>query len=241
MAFEPVTRLKEWWSQLPGERRFSASIIGICGILIIVLSTAYTRSHLSTPFLVPKSVLDQARPIYEKQAREANEAQASRERDTDRDGLSDWSELNTYRTSPYLADTDSDDIIDAIEIAQGSDPNCPQGQTCTQLANQQQSGTASSSYSNLLEVQQVEQAETLTGAAAFIQNAPDPATITPARMRALLVDNGLTDSASITPLTDEEVAALYRVTYAEVLRIRQAAAKQQVPINNPTTTAPTAP
>ncbi|MCC7522205.1 hypothetical protein IT407_00150 [Candidatus Uhrbacteria bacterium] len=241
MALEPVTRLKEWWSQLPGERRFSASIIGICGILIVVLSTAYMRSHLSTPFLVPKSVLDQARPIYEKQAREANEAQASRERDTDRDGLSDWSELNTYRTSPYLADTDSDDIIDAIEIAQGSDPNCPQGQRCDQLANQQQSGTASSSFSALLEVEQVQAPGTLTGAAAFIQNAPDPATVSPSRMRALLIENGLSDSATISPLTDAEVTALYRATYAEVLKIRQAATKQGVPINNPTTTAPTAP
>ncbi len=241
MAFEPIERIKEWWAELPGERRFSASIIGFCGILIVVLSAAYLRSHLSTPFLVPKSVFDKARPIFEKQAREANEAQASRERDTDRDGLSDWSELNSYRTSPYLADTDSDEIIDAIEIAQGTDPNCPQGQTCAQLVNQQPSGTASSSFSNLLQVQQVEQPGTLTGAAAFIQNAPDPATLTPARMRSLLIDNGLSDSTTLQSLSDAQVATLYRATYAEVLKIRQAAANQGVPITNPTTTAPTAP
>lgn len=50
--------------------------------------------------------------------------------DTDKDGLSDWDELKVYNTSPYLADSDSDKIDDALEIKNGTDPNCPKGKEC---------------------------------------------------------------------------------------------------------------
>jgi len=52
------------------------------------------------------------------------------EKDTDGDGLNDWDELNTYLTSPYLEDSDSDGFSDREEIESGNDPNCPQGVDC---------------------------------------------------------------------------------------------------------------
>jgi len=51
-------------------------------------------------------------------------------KDTDGDGLSDYDELNRYKTSPYLKDSDSDTFDDKTEIASGNDPNCPAGQDC---------------------------------------------------------------------------------------------------------------
>lgn len=51
-------------------------------------------------------------------------------KDTDNDGLNDWDELNIYKTSPYLADTDSDTFSDKQEIESGNDPTCPQGESC---------------------------------------------------------------------------------------------------------------
>ncbi len=56
--------------------------------------------------------------------------------DTDKDGLSDWDELNIYKTSPYLDDSDSDGLKDYDEISKGSDPNCPVGQQCNEINNQ---------------------------------------------------------------------------------------------------------
>lgn len=53
-----------------------------------------------------------------------------RELDTDEDGLSDYDELYRYKTSPYIQDSDSDSINDNIETEQGTDPNCPEGNTC---------------------------------------------------------------------------------------------------------------
>ena len=53
-----------------------------------------------------------------------------RSKDTDKDGLSDWDELNYYLTSPYLEDSDSDGFSDKEEINTENDPNCPVGKNC---------------------------------------------------------------------------------------------------------------
>jgi hypothetical protein len=54
-------------------------------------------------------------------------------RDIDKDGLNDFDELYVYSTSPYLADTDSDGIPDKAEVDKGSDPLCPEGQSCAEV------------------------------------------------------------------------------------------------------------
>lgn len=54
-------------------------------------------------------------------------------KDTDGDGLSDYDELYTYNTSPYIADSDSDGVGDKDEVNRGTDPNCPEGKTCGAL------------------------------------------------------------------------------------------------------------
>lgn len=43
--------------------------------------------------------------------------------DTDKDGISDFDEVNIYKTNPELSDTDNDGVTDGIEIARGYDPN----------------------------------------------------------------------------------------------------------------------
>lgn len=43
--------------------------------------------------------------------------------DSDRDGVSDYDEINLYETDPFVADTDGDGFIDGTEIVNGYDPN----------------------------------------------------------------------------------------------------------------------
>jgi len=50
--------------------------------------------------------------------------------DSDQDGLSDYDELYIYKTSPYLADTDSDGYDDKTEVTSGNDPNCAPNTKC---------------------------------------------------------------------------------------------------------------
>jgi len=63
-----------------------------------------------------------------------------RTKDTDQDGLTDYEELYMHKTSPYIADSDSDKINDKAEIDQGTDPNCPAGVICSREAASDTSG-----------------------------------------------------------------------------------------------------
>lgn len=54
--------------------------------------------------------------------------------DTDGDGLSDYDELFTYKSSPYLWSSAGDGISDGDKIKRGLDPNCPVNKVCNQLA-----------------------------------------------------------------------------------------------------------
>jgi len=65
---------------------------------------------------------------------DAESEESQKSKDTDGDGVNDFDELNRYRTSPYLADTDSDGASDREELEQQTDPNCPKGRSCREIA-----------------------------------------------------------------------------------------------------------
>lgn len=46
----------------------------------------------------------------------------SRSADTDKDGLSDGTEVNFLKTNPLKADTDGDGVLDGIEVSKGTNP-----------------------------------------------------------------------------------------------------------------------
>ncbi len=55
-------------------------------------------------------------------------------KDTDNDKLSDFTELYQTKTSIFLEDSDSDGISDFEETSQGGDALCPKGEDCSLLA-----------------------------------------------------------------------------------------------------------
>jgi len=244
MPLAPIVRVKDWWRSLPTDSRFSASILGICSIVVLILSTVYLRSHVVSPFRVSKNVLKPAQALLAQQTERNNELEASKTKDTDRDGLSDYSEINLYRTSPYLGDTDSDGIPDAIEIAQSSDPNCPVGSSCTQLDNQQPVGASSSTFSDLANVSQILSANDpnlpseISGAQRFIQDAKDPSEMSPTQIRETLSKYSLVSPERLQVLSDEELTSIYKATYTQVLKIREATIKQNAQSNSTTSTTP---
>ncbi|MBP7134056.1 hypothetical protein KBA73_02465 [Patescibacteria group bacterium] len=122
--------LGERWSRLSTQQKFSASILGVCGGVALLLSLAQVRSQILSPFFVQRSVLDQTDAFFKNQEQEAQQLEALKKKDTDRDGLSDYDESYIYHTSAYLADTDGDNVPDGEEVARGINPNCPEGKTC---------------------------------------------------------------------------------------------------------------
>lgn len=84
--------------------------------------------HLERPF---DNVLYYEGPAYVTAQEEEQAALAEQKtKDTDGDELTDYDELYIYKTSPYLADSDSDGLDDKAEVFAGQDPNCPAGKEC---------------------------------------------------------------------------------------------------------------
>ncbi len=102
--------------------------LSVFAVLTIGLGFMQMRNTIFSPF-APKSA--KLSGTGSKSLLEANAELALR--DTDRDGLTDFEELNYYSTSPYLPDTDSDGVSDRDEISAGTDPNCPTGQNCSSV------------------------------------------------------------------------------------------------------------
>ncbi len=166
-----------------------------------------------------KSIINPLRPGAETQnitsLQDENSDEALKNKDTDSDGLSDWDELNLYKTSPYLEDSDSDGFLDKEEIDAGKDPNCPAGRDCYAVSSEESAGVvpdggaANSESNNLLN-----QLNLNTGGVSTneqnLQNVlgggSDAATL-----RKMLLDAGM-DKAMLDKISDDDLLKSYQET-----------------------------
>jgi hypothetical protein len=103
--------------------------IVVAFLLITALGTLiFGFKHLRDQIAKPFKIKEPEKNIAEEQKN--SEILDQQNKDTDKDGLNDYEELNIYQTSPYLADSDSDGIDDKKEIDLGKNPNCPEGENC---------------------------------------------------------------------------------------------------------------
>src|SRR3989338_9738808 len=117
--------LQKRWHSAAG---FGLVILMGLGIFVLALTTLPER--LQAPFgLTPARTLADA-----SFAADSPEALLAQTKDTDHDGIPDVQELQVYKTSPFLEDSDSDGFRDKEEIETGNDPNCPKGKDCRALA-----------------------------------------------------------------------------------------------------------
>lgn len=205
MSFEEgrpprFARLREAWSGLAADQQLGVSVFGVCGVLTLVFSSWYLHAQIQAPFLAPRKNLETSRQLVNELVRTQQTQEQLRLKDTDGDGLSDWDESNTYRTSPYLVDSDSDGSRDSVEVARGTDPNCPQGRECQVRLDGIAQRSPTSSGQTLL--QGTTGLLPLTTSATGQMNAAD--------IRRLLVVNGLATEADLQGLSDQAVVELYR-------------------------------
>ena len=130
--------------------------------------------------------------------------------DTDHDGLPDYSEINTYHTSPYLADSDGDGISDYQELQNGTDPNCPEGKSCT-LGGIYSIGAVTSSIAAQPDFN-ITAAQQATLKAAFGEK-PDVAVI---RQSVLSAAPNDTARAQVSKLSDSDILAMYQRMLSEI-------------------------
>ncbi len=108
------------------EQRLLAGFLVFIGVVALILGFVQTRQGISASFTreIPNSKFQIPNDSG------GEDTVALKAKDTDQDGLNDYDELRVYRTSPYIADSDSDGIHDGEEVKKGTDPNCPQGKKC---------------------------------------------------------------------------------------------------------------
>lgn len=97
-------------------------VLALFGVSAVVLWGAQFKNNLGRRDPLPRQA--------EAGAAAGTEEARLRGQDTDQDGLSDYEELQFYKTSPYIQDTDSDGASDFEELQAGDDPNCPEGTQC---------------------------------------------------------------------------------------------------------------
>jgi len=176
-------------------RKIALALLIVLGLTGLTLGFFYIRQNLTLATAIPKSATNQA--TFEAMA----ELQT---KDTDKDGLSDYEELYIYNTSPYLEDSDSDEISDKIEISSGEDPNCPKGQNCLEES------AVTSPY------EETPRAETTVPEA--VPPLIDEAylnSMTPAQLRDLLKQSGLSDEI-LNNISDDDLQSLYQETLSEI-------------------------
>ena len=113
------------------DERLVGGFLVFIGITALVLGFIQTRQGIAGGILASKKNLTSSATEEVALLDEAT----LKTLDTDNDGLNDFDELNTYRTSAYLADSDSDGLPDGKEVREGTDPNCPKGKPCKEPAD----------------------------------------------------------------------------------------------------------
>lgn len=113
---------------------------------------------------------------------------AEQKKDTDNDSLTDIQEINIYRSSPFLDDSDSDGIKDGEEVKNNTDPNCPQGQNCFTSGEP----AATGSVPTLAIVPEINEIQ-----------------ITPATIRDALKQSGFSDEY-LSQFSDADMVSLYQ-------------------------------
>lgn len=191
---------RETWETLTPEQRLGITMFGVCGLSALLFSGWYIREQIRAPFLTSRAKLEASRQFVSERDKELQREGELRTKDTDGDGLNDWDELNTYKTSPYVADSDSDGVSDSSEIALGQDPNCPKGRDCQpRLDGVAQLRSASSSGQALLE-----------GTTAGRLLPPTQTDLNATQIRQFLITNGLAAEGDLRGLSDQAIVELYR-------------------------------
>lgn len=180
-------------------KRRALIVLVIFGFAALYFGIWYIRQTITVPFEPVVSTNEESTSTDA-----TNEQTKSlRERDTDGDGLNDLDELNIYKTSPYIADSDSDGMNDAAEIAGGTDPNCPQGQTCGRVVtNATNTQAADELFPDLVPAEMPDTSTT------------DLSNLNVDELRKILRNAGVA-AEEVDKISDEDLLATYQEVLAE--------------------------
>lgn len=217
------------WKKLNTEQKIAVIALVIGASFVFFVSALRVRHGVYAPFLVSVSDYQAKRDLLKDPIAE-NEALQKRI-DTDGDGLSDWSEVNIYKTSPYLWSTAGDKIPDNVKIAAGINPLCKSGEDCTIGALNLNLATTSLPYDiNAVQDTSGLLNDVLMGVspgAASYQDAAESAGVDletmksqiptdPAVIRKAILETGKVTKEDLDKITDEELLKLMNEAVLEL-------------------------
>lgn len=226
--------MDESFNPQPPSRLTRSEKLGFAGLIVLAMVILYLGfsqmgNNIKGPFLArwaASLAKNNAEDVKELSAEE--QMALLKTKDTDKDGLSDYDELNIYQTSPYIADTDSDGVSDKIEIEKNTDPNCPTGKNCKSELTNPTAGT-SATTTLALPSSSMPSADQLLIQSMFGSN-PDPKII-----REFLSKQGI-DKKTLDAFSDAELLQTFKeitsATSASLTSVPVVAPSAQVDYNN---------
>ncbi len=192
------------WSD---EHRLALAVIAGASVVMLAFGFLSIGKAIRQPF-------DVRGPGYvPPEERDKQAEQALKVRDTDGDGLTDYDEISVYRTSAYIADSDSDGVPDGREVKDGGDPNCPQGRTCEGSAYYA-APPAKVDASKLLPQTGNPFADFGAFSGGTILDTSVLAGFDAAKIRALLKASGMSED-QLSKVSDEQLEQVYAEALAE--------------------------
>lgn len=196
------------WSALNKGQKIAIISLAVFVLFLIIAWIYQFKKSLSDPFTYKGPKEEQSAVVADPALAEQD---ALKKKDTDSDGLSDWDELNVYKTSPYLEDTDGDGTKDGDEVKASSDPNCPEGKECfssTTIAEKLSGPNGATGASGVLKTDNSRNVSSSTdnseSLSKLLQGGLDAV-----ELRKLLKDSGM-DERMLNQLTDQELLSSYQ-------------------------------
>ncbi len=206
-----------WKARRRAQRQKNWSLAGLSTltVAIIVMWFLQFKQNITAPLYrqlgftsneeIEATLRGQSPKTSQEQQDDALKAQ-----DTDKDGLSDYDELNIYNTSPFLEDSDSDGVLDKIEIERGQDPNCPIGKDCTSSVLTSPAITVTSSLeantaaSGLVNQPTATSSDLIGISSLFPSDASS--------LRQILLESGM-DQSMLDQFSDEDLLKAYQEAF----------------------------
>lgn len=198
------------------QQKISLISLGVFSVLIMVFGILQFQYNLYSPFDYSKKIAANQKNNTSGNASGAITIDLSK-LDSDNDGLNNFDEINVYKTSPYLEDSDSDSFSDKDEILNNTNPNCPTGQVCSQITTNTETSSDTLPLDSLENPILAEINQEDKTAQDVLSGKSDSAVL-----RKLLLDNGM-DKSDLDQISDTDLM----LSYQESLKKQQEAQAQQ--------------
>ena len=187
-------------------QKIAVAVLAFFVFVIVIIWSIQFKKSLNEPFEYKGGEKKQKSSV-ENIISDNNEEESQLIKDTDGDGLTDWDELNIYKTSPYLEDSDSDGYSDKQEIDSGNDPDCPAGRDCYGINKMVEKKIEVADNDNVVENVPAGVSVKDSSELEMLKNM-DVATL-----REMLIQSGV-DKAMIDQISDEELM----MSFEEVMK-----------------------